>query len=265
MRRVTVRRFLTIGLSLSLMLSLSMVGRLLAQDQKKETPKAEATKESPKDDSKKDAAKTDEPKKDETKKDETKGAEAAPTPAPAAASAPAAEPLPSIPPEVEAKLEAARRAVAEAIVAAQDAGLVQTTIDPPPILDILITGRALDARTLRDAVGKAEKQVGVTPEVFGAWFTGYGKMEGVNAEKSVRVVQPSKGLKEWYDKRAEIFHSHIEAVRKAKAPATPKPAEPKPDAPKNEPPKADAPKADAPKADAPKADAPKEASKDQPK
>lgn len=265
-----MRRFFTIGLSLSLMLSLSLVGRLVAQDQKTEPAKAET----PKDDSKKDAAKPDEPKKDDAKK-----AEAAPAPTPAPAvppvPTPAAEPLPTIPPEVEAKLEAARRAVAEAIVAAQDAGLVQTTIDPPPILDILITGRALDARTLRDAVGKAEKQVGVNPEVFGAWFTGYGKMEGVNAEKSVRIVQPSKGLKDWYDKRAEVFHAQIDAVRKAKGTPAPKPEEPKADTPKADAPKADAPKADAPKtdapkadapkADAPKADAPKEAGKDNPK
>ena len=48
-------------------------------------------------------------------------------------------PLPPIPPEVQAKIEAARKAVAETIVAAQDAGLVETSIDPPPILDILIT------------------------------------------------------------------------------------------------------------------------------
>ena len=54
-------------------------------------------------------------------------------------------PLPPIPKEVQDKIDAARRAVAEAIVAAQDAGLVETSIDPPPILDILITGRATDA------------------------------------------------------------------------------------------------------------------------
>ena len=81
-------------------------------------------------------------------------------------------PLPPIPKEVQAKIDAARRAVAEAIVAAQDAGLVETSIDPPPILDILITGRATDARTLKNA--SAKKPYAVSPEVFAAWFTGYG-------------------------------------------------------------------------------------------
>ena len=75
-------------------------------------------------------------------------------------------PLPPIPPEVQAKIDAARKAVAEAIVAAQDAGLIETSIDPPPILDILITGRVTDARTLKGA-----KPYGMSPEVFGAWFT----------------------------------------------------------------------------------------------
>ena len=59
--------------------------------------------------------------------------------------------MPPIPKEVEAKLEVARKAVAEVIVAAQDAGLVETSIDPPPILDILITGRAIDTRSLKNA------------------------------------------------------------------------------------------------------------------
>jgi hypothetical protein len=166
---------------------------------------------------------------------------------------------------VQAKLEAARRAVAEAIVAAQDAGLVQTTIDPPPILDILITGRALDQRQLKKAVGHPDLHVGVSPEVFGAWFTGYGKMEGVDANKNVRVIEPSKGLKEWYDQRAAILNSHIDAVRKAKGPAPkaeePKKAESKSETPKTEPPKAEKP----PKEEAPKAESPKEATKDQPK
>ena len=129
---------------------------------------------------------------------------------------PAAEaPLPSIPPEVQEKLEAARRAVAEAIVAAQDAGLVETSIDPPPILDILVTGRATDLRDL-----KASPRKGVSPEVFAAWFTGYNKpVEGVKAETDVRIVTPSKGLKAYYDQRANLINQQIDAVRQAKTTA----------------------------------------------
>ncbi|MEJ7639854.1 MAG: hypothetical protein WKF75_18255 [Singulisphaera sp.] len=136
--------------------------------------------------------------------------------------------MPPIPPEVEAKLEAARHAVAEAIVAAQDAGLIQTTVDPPPILDILITGRAIDERTVRS-------RTGVSPEVFGAWFTGYGKLEGFTPQKDVRITQPTPGLKQLYDQRANVLNRHIEAVRKAKGPApTPKAAESKKEEPKKE-------------------------------
>ena len=52
--------------------------------------------------------------------------------APATKEAPKATeaPLPPIPKEVQDKINAARKAVAEAIVAAQDAGLVETLIDP---------------------------------------------------------------------------------------------------------------------------------------
>ena len=139
----------------------------------------------------------------------------APAPDKKEAAKPAAEtPLPSIPPEVEAKLEIARLAVAEAIVAAQDAGLVETTIDPPPILDILVTGRAVDLREL-----KATPRRGVSPEVFAAWFTGYGgkNIEGVKQETDVRIVVPSKGLKAYNDERSRLMNRHIDAVRKAKA------------------------------------------------
>ena len=102
-------------------------------------------------------------------------------------------PLPPIPKEVQDKIDAARRAVAEAIVAAQDAGLVETSIDPPPILDILVTGRATDARTLKNATAK--KPYGVSPEVFAAWFTGYGTQafESVDYVKDLRIVNPSGG------------------------------------------------------------------------
>ena len=84
--------------------------------------------------------------------------------------------------------------MAEAIVAAQDAGLVETSIDPPPILDILIMSRATDARTLKSTTAK--KPFAVSPEVFGAWFTGFGTMEGIDYVHDVRIVNPSAGLKQ---------------------------------------------------------------------
>jgi pentapeptide MXKDX repeat protein len=198
-----VRRFVTTTLSLAFVLGLTAAGRLVAQDEKKkEDTKASTEKKegAQKDDTKKDESKKDESKKEDAKKEAPKAAEA---------------PLPSIPPEVEAKLEAARKAVAEAVVAAQDAGLVETTIDPPPILDILVTGRATDARDLK-AKKDTSPEVGLSPEVFGAWFTGYGKMDGITAEKNVRIVQPSKGLIDFYSKRAAIFSRHIAEARKAK-------------------------------------------------
>lgn len=250
-----MRRFVTIALSLSLLLGLSAAGTLLAQDEaKKEAVKSDAPKEEPKakpDEAKKEAAKPDEAKKDEAKpKDEAKKEAAKP-----------AEPaLPSIPPEVEAKLEAARRAVAEAIVAAQDAGLVQTSIDPPPILDILITGRATDATAIKGTT-KDTPEAGVSPEVFGAWFTGFGKLEGVDYAKNVRIINPSKGLKEWYAARAAIMSRHIAEVRKAKGDA-PKPEEKKEEAkPKDEPKKEEAKPKDEPKKEEPKAEEKKDAPK----
>ena len=115
--------------------------------------------------------------------------------------------------------------MAEAIVAAQDAGLVETSIDPPPILDILITGRATDLRTLKNTTAK--KPYAVSPEVFGAWFTGYGKLEGINYAEDVRIINPSAGLKQWYDTRARILEQYIQEIRKAKGPA-PKKEEAKP-------------------------------------
>jgi hypothetical protein len=234
-----VRRFAMIAVSMSLVLGLSEIPRLFAQEApKQDTPKTEAPKvETPKPESATPAT----PKTDATKADAAPAADA---------------PLPDIPPEVEAKLEAARRAVAEAIVAAQDAGLVQTTVDPPPILDILVNGRAIDERAVK-------ARTGVSPEVFGAWFTGYGKLEGFTAQKDVRIVQPTPGLKQLYDQRANILNRHIEAVRKAKGPAPapkaeePKKEEAKPEAPKAEEPKPEAPKAEEPKAEEPKAEEPK--------
>ncbi len=226
-----MRRFAMIAVSMSLVLvpGLSEIPRLFAQDApKKDTPKPDAPKA---DATKPETPPTATPKPDAPKADATKaeGASAADAP------------LPPIPPEVEAKLEAARHAVAEAIVAAQDAGLIQTTVDPPPILDILVTGRAIDERTVRS-------RTGVSPEVFGAWFTGYGKLEGFTAQKDVRITQPTPGLKQLFDQRANILNRHIEAVRKAKGPApTPKAAEPKKEETKKEEMKKEAPKAAEPK------------------
>lgn len=229
-----MRRLVPLALSLSMLLGLSAAGRLLAQDEKK----AEAAQDP--------ATKTEEAKKE--------------TPAPAAPAAPK-----PIPPEVQQKIDAARKAVAEAIAAAEAAGLVETTIDPPPILDILVTGRADDAAKLK-ARTDASPEVGVSPEVFGAWFTGFGKLEGVTAEKNVRIVNPSKGLTEWYRQRATVFNPLLAEARKnAPKPATeePKPAEetkPAEDTKKDEAkPAEDTKKDEAKPADEPKKDeAPKE-------
>ena len=144
--------------------------------------------------------------------------------------------MPPIPKEVQDKLDAARRAVAEAIVAAQDAGLVETSIDPPPVLDILITGRATDARTLRNS--SAKKPYGLSPEVFAAWFTGYNtpEFEKIDYVHDVRIVHPSQGLKDYFDRRAAMLRNEIDAVRKAKgqpaAPSRPRPSRPRPSRPR---------------------------------
>ena len=104
--------------------------------------------------------------------------------------------------------------MAEAIVAAQDAGLVETSIDPPPILDILMTGRATDRLTLKNP--KAGKYYFVSPEVFGAWFTGYGKLAGIDYAGDVRIMNPAAGLKQWYDARAEFLKRYVDEVRNRK-------------------------------------------------
>jgi hypothetical protein len=80
----------------------------------------------------------------------------------------------------------------------------------------------------------------VTPEVFCGWFTGYNKtLEGVNITpmNDLRIINPSGGLKAWYDQRANMLNKYIAEVRKAKGPApapaaTTKPAEATKSAPK---------------------------------
>ncbi len=214
-----VKRLVTLALSVCvvLLVATARMDRLFAQGEAKKEAQAPKTETSKTDASKTEPAKSDTSKAQPAKSAETTKAE------PPKATEP---PLPPIPPEVQAKLDAARKAVAEAIVAAQDAGLVETSIDPPPILDILITGRATDARTLKNATAK--KPYAVSPEVFAAWFTGYGKLEGINYVDDVRIINPSAGLKQWYDQRARMLQQLIEEIRKAKGqPAAPK-AETKP-------------------------------------
>jgi hypothetical protein len=204
---------LSLSLGLAFTLGTVRTDRLSAQEVKKETPKTEAKPEAPK----AETPKKDEAKKEEAKKEAEKAAEAPP---------------PTVPKDVEEKLEKARRAVAEAIVAAQDAGLVETSIDPPPVMDILVKGYAIDARTLKNPAAK-KTYWAVSPEVFCGWFTGYGKLDGVtiNPQSDIRIMNPSAGLKAFYDQRAAILNRHIDEVRKAqgKGPAaTPKKDEAKP-------------------------------------
>jgi hypothetical protein len=224
---IVLRRFVTLAVSSCLLLALGLtpVDLLFAQgDAKKEAQPPAKTEAATKETAKTDATKAGEPakKQEPTKSDATKTEPAKTEPA-----KPAEPPLPPIPPEVQVKIDAARKAVAEAIVAAQDAGLIETTIDPPPILDLLINGRATDARILKGA-----KPYGVSPEVMGAWFTGYGKMDGINYVDDVRIMNPSAGLKPYYDLRARIMEQYIQEARKAKGPAPAakkaetKPAEP---------------------------------------
>jgi hypothetical protein len=208
---MVVRRFVTLAVSFCLFLSLGIaqVNQLFAQAEAKKDAQAPKVDTPPKETAKPVADKTGAAA---TKPDTPKAAEPAAPPEP---------PLPPIPPEVKAKIDAARKAVAEAIVAAQDAGLVETSIDPPPILDILIDGRATDARTLKNTAAK--KPYTVSPEVFGAWFTGYGKLDGVNYVDDVRIINPSAGLKQFYDQRARFLEQYIQEIRKTKpAPVTKK-------------------------------------------
>jgi len=202
---------------MALAVAMAWTGPAIAQVVKKEHAPAPAPKQ--------EAPKTDAAKKDEAKGEPVKKEEAAKKEPELVVEAP---PPPTVPKEVEEKLEKARLAVAEAIVAAQDAGLVDSSIDPPPILDILIKGYAIDARTLKNPSAKKTFWA-VTPEVFCGWFTGYNKtLEGVNINpmNDLRIINPSAGLKAWYDQRANMLNKYIDEVRKAKGPAVaPKPAE----------------------------------------
>ena len=51
--------------------------------------------------------------------------------------------------------------MALAVAAAEQAGRVNTTIDPPPILDILITGRADDREILQQKLEELRKNPGL--------------------------------------------------------------------------------------------------------
>jgi hypothetical protein len=96
-----------------------------------------------------------------------------------------------------------------------------------------VKGYAVDNRTLKNPAAK-KTHWALSPEVFCGWFTGYGKQpEGVtiNPQSDIRIINPSAGLKEFFDQRANMLNKHIEEVRKAKGPApAAKPAEPKKDA-----------------------------------
>jgi hypothetical protein len=137
-------------LGIALAFVLAWAGAVNAQEVKKELVPATKPEAQP-------APKSEPPKTETVKQDEAKGVsvkkeEAAKKELEKAA--PVEAPPPTVPKEVEEKLDKARRAVAEAIVAAEDAGLVDTSIDPPPILDILIKGYAIDARTLKNPAAK---------------------------------------------------------------------------------------------------------------
>ncbi len=229
-----VRRVVPLAFLFGMALTVAMAwpGPAIAQVVKKEPAPAPAPKQ--------EAPKTDAAKKDEAKGEPAKKEEAAKKEPEKVVEAP---PPPTVPKEVEEKLEKARLAVAEAIVAAQDAGLVDSSIDPPPILDILIKGYAIDAKTLKNPSAK-KTYWAVTPEVFCGWFTGYNKtLEGVtiNPQTELRIINPSAGLKDGYDQRANMLTKYIDEVRKAKAPA-PKPAEVKKEVPKPAEVKKEAPK-----------------------
>ncbi|MBI1323586.1 hypothetical protein GC170_10430 [bacterium] len=238
--------------------SLTVLTSLSAQDPAKTEAKPAAPAEPPK---------TETPKEEAKPKEEVK-----PKEEPKAAPKVEEAPLKPITPEVEAKLEAARKAIAELIVEAEDAGLVETTIDQPPILDLLITGRATDLRELKKP---AAERLGVSPEVFGAWFTGHGKKSDelsgltINPPSDVRIIQPAKGLSDWYEKRTNMLNTYVAQARAAKAAdAARKADEAKKaaEAKKEEPKKEEAKPAEAKKEEPKKEEAkPAEAKKEEPK
>ena len=247
-----MRRFLMVLMTLGLLLGLDATRALHAQD---EEPAAEpATASAP------------EPAAEEPADD---ASAAAPTPAPPPPMADG-----ELPPEVKAKQEAALKAVAELIVAAEEAGLVQTNVDPPPILDILILGRATDKTDLESIKDTPEAHVGlVNPESFAAYFTGYATPpEGLTAQANVRILQVSAGLKDFFDKRAELLRPYLDAARAAgtaEAPASPPtseeamtpeaaPAEPAPEEPAPAEPTPEEPTEPAPAEPAPTEPAPEE-------
>ena len=208
------RSNLWLALSAGLVVSWGLLGATVATAQEAVKEEAKPAEAKPADAPKEEAKPADAPKEEAKPAEEPKKEEASAEAAP-----------PTVPPEVEAKLEVARRAVAEAIVAAQDAGLVDTSIEPPPILDILVRGYADDAKVLKNKDGK--KPYAVSPEVFAAWFTSYGHLDGVDYVKDVRILNPNAGLKALFDQRAAILNRHLDAVRKEKADA-PKAEEAKP-------------------------------------
>ena len=93
----------------------------------------------------------------------------------------------------------------------------------------------------------AKKPYAVSPEVFGAWFTGYGKLEGINYAEDVRIINPSAGLKQWYDHAPASWSSTSRRSARPRARPDPKKDEAKP---------AEAKKAEEPK---PRPDAPTKA------
>ena len=111
-RRVVPLAFL---FGMALTVAMAWTGPAIAQEVKKETAPAPAPKQ--------EAPKTDAAKKDEAKGEPAKKEEAAKKEPEKVVEAPP----PTVPKEVEEKLEKARLAVAEAIVAAQDAGLVDSS------------------------------------------------------------------------------------------------------------------------------------------
>ena len=52
-------------------------------------------------------------------------------------------------------------------------------------------------------------------------------LEGINYAEDVRIINPSAGLKQWYDYARQILEQYIQEIRKAKGPA-PKKEEAKP-------------------------------------